>query len=713
MVASPQFHEQYARTRRFTVGQPTNITVTPDGEAVLFLRSDRDNPIQNLYEFDTAKGEEHLLLTAEQILGAVEEVLSEEEKARRERMRLSAKGIASYKLSEDGARIIVPLGGRLFVIERRTGQVIELPSEHGYPIDPRFSPDGRFVSCVRGGELFITEIATKRETQLTSGAGSLIENGLAEFVAQEEMGRFEGYWWSPDSRMIAFQRTDNSGVETLYIADPTNPEREPQARPYPRPGKKNADVRLAVVSIDGGEPQWVDWDRERYPYLGKVRWDERAPLTFLVQNREQTEEALIALDWAVTGRTRILLVEKDEAWLEIDPRMPRWLADGSGFLWITERNGATQLELRDPVGNLVEAVTPLDFILREFVHLEPDGKSVIVLGGDDPKQSQVIRVAISSRPDPMVHLTREAGVHDAVFAKSGATYVIKSGPAGGSPVNIVYDRQGKEIGRLRSVGEEPPFSPNIEWTTVGEVPQFHAMLVRPRDFRPREKYPVIVSVYGGPHSQMVSMAPRAGLLNQWFADHGFIVVSIDGRGTLYRDRAWERVIKGNFIDIPLEDQVAGLRALGRKYPELDLSRVGIYGWSFGGYFSAMAVMRRPDVFHAGVAGAPVCDWLDYDTHYTERYLGLPEKNEAGYTASSVLTYCPKLERPLLIMHGTADDNVYFTHALKMSDALFRAGRDHEFLPLSDFTHMVADPNINVRLYSRIIRFFEEHLGTSR
>jgi dipeptidyl-peptidase-4 len=193
------------------------------------------------------------------------------------------------------------------------------------------------------------------------------------------------------------------------------------------------------------------------------------------------------------------------------------------------------------------------------------------------------------------------------------------------------------------------------------------------------------------------------------ADHGFVVVSIDGRGTPARGRDWERVIQGNLIDAPLADQVAGLQALAASYPELDLSRVGIYGWSFGGYFAAMAVMRRPDVFHVAVAGAPVADWHDYDTHYTERYLGLPDQHPEAYEHSSVLTYARQLRRPLLLIHGTADDNVYFLHSLKISDALFRAGIEHDFLPLSGHTHMVADPAITRLVNTRIVDYLVEHL----
>jgi dipeptidyl-peptidase-4 len=301
-------------------------------------------------------------------------------------------------------------------------------------------------------------------------------------------------------------------------------------------------------------------------------------------------------------------------------------------------------------------------------------------------------------------------VYSAVVAEDAGSYVLTTQTLTDDPVVTIHARDGSELGTLKSVAETTPLPPRVELTTVGENPALHAAIIRPNGFDAAKKYPVIVSVYGGPHSQTVVAARGRYLLDQWLAEQGFIVVSIDGRGTPARGRAWERAIRGNLIDVPLADQVAGLRALAAKYPQLDLERVGIYGWSFGGYFSAMAVMREPEVFRAGVAGAPVTDWRDYDTHYTERYLGLPEKNEQGYAASSVLTYAPQLRRPLLLIHGTADDNVYFLHSIRLSDALFRARRDFEFLPLSGLTHMVPDPVVTRSLYTRIAEQFLTHLG---
>ena len=709
-LADPAFLRQYAETRRFAAGYPAGVKIVPDGSAVLFLRSSPRSFVQDLYEFNTATGEEQLLLTADSILKGADERLSPEERARRERMRLSARGIATYQLSKDGQRLLVPLSGRLFVIERPTGAVRELVSDKGYPIDPRFSPDGQSVACVRDHELFVIATESGAERQLTSGSGPHLSHGAAEFVAQEEMDRREGYWWSPDSKSIAYQETSTEGMETMHISDATHPERPPQSWPYPRAGQPNAQVRLGLMSVAGGETTWIQWDRERYPYLASVNWKDNSPLTILVQNRTQTEEVLLTVD-AQSGKATVLLKETDDAWLNIDQSMPKWLPDGSAFLWTSERNGAWQLELRNRDGDLVRPLTDRGFIYKGLGDIDTDSKVLHVLGGTDPTQTHLYRIRFADPTPEMERVTSEPGVHSAVFAEKHRVYVHTMSSLDGRREQAVRDVHGKSLGTLRSVAEQPPFTPRIQVTSVGHEPTFNAVLVRPRSFDSRRRYPVVVSVYGGPHSQTVTANARGYLLQQWIADHGFIVVSIDGRGTPSRGREWERVIKGNLIDVPLKDQVDALRALGRKYPELDLDRVGIYGWSFGGYFSAMAVMQRPDVFDVGVAGAPVADWLDYDTHYTERYMGLPDENPTGYEASSVLTHAPKLEKPLLIIHGTADDNVYFAHSLKMSNALFRAGKPHDFLALSDFTHMVSDPLVTTRLYQRIVGYLGDHLLT--
>jgi dipeptidyl-peptidase-4 len=278
------------------------------------------------------------------------------------------------------------------------------------------------------------------------------------------------------------------------------------------------------------------------------------------------------------------------------------------------------------------------------------------------------------------------------------------------PRSTVLRSDDFTLAELPSVAEKPPFAPRVKLLKVGPGQGFYAAVIRPRDFDPKKRYPVIVDVYGGPHFIYVLATMNRWLLDQWYADQGFIVVSMDGRGTPGRGRDWERSLYQKFGSIPLADQVAALQALGKRFPEMDLQQVGIDGWSFGGYLSALAVLRSPDIFKAAVSGAPVVDWHDYDTHYTERYLGVPPAAEAAYDEASLLTYASQLRRPLLILHGTADDNVYFRHSLRLAQALFRAGKDFEILPLPGLTHMVPDPVVMERLHSRIAEFFQRHLG---
>ena len=330
----------------------------------------------------------------------------------------------------------------------------------------------------------------------------------------------------------------------------------------------------------------------------------------------------------------------------------------------SERSGKRALELRRPDGSFVREVFPGALGFHDLVHLSEDGAVAYALGATSTS-TRLFRLALEEAAPP-VPLTDDAAEHSPLFARNGTLYVDTRTAADSLAVSTVYRLEKAKwtrVGVLPSVAEAPPFRPNLQLTTVNPTPDrlFHVAVVRPRAFRPGTKYPVVVNVYGGPSSLMVRSDESRYLLPQWIADHGVIVVAIDNRGTPRRDRAWSRIIKGSFARIPLDDQVEALRALAGRLPEMDLTRVGIYGWSFGGYMAALAVLKRPDVFRVAVAGAPVVDWRDYDTHYTERYLELPEKNPSGYDESSLLTHAGGLTRPLLLIHGTTDDNVYFFH----------------------------------------------------
>ncbi len=695
-----------ARTHNFSAGAPASISLTPDGSHVLFLRSGPQDVVRSLYQLDTATGETQLLLSAEDLLKGSEEELSAEELARRERQRQSARGIASYRLSRDGNKVLTSLSGQLYIVDRLSGAVRRLPeSEAGAPTDFRFSHDGRYVSCIRDDDIFVIDLATNTERAITTDGTRDLTNGVAEFVAQEEMGRSTGYWWSPDSQYIIYQQADLGDVEPLYIADARHPERRPARHRYPRAGTPNARVRLGVVALDGGETQWLDWDREQFPYLATVRSEPQGPATMLVQRRDQREQVLYRIDSAELVE---ILRESDDAWLNLEPAFPIWLDGGNEFLWMTERTGEWTLELRTRDGALVHTYQPQNARMSGVVAVDRARREVVMAVHRTSADTQLDRVSIDTAE--VAAITSQPGVHRGEFSENGDVWVHTASLATGDSVREVLRRDGTRIAELPSVAEEPPFTPNTEWTAVEIDGRLHlAVIIRPRNFQQGRSYPLINYVYGGPGANTVTTARRQYLRQQWIADQGFIVVSADARGTPRRGREWERITRGNLIAAPLDDQAAIVQALCRKYREMDGGRVGIYGWSFGGYFAAMAVLKRPDVFHAAVAGAPVIDWRDYDTHYTERFMGLPQENQAGYDAASALTYAADLSRPLLLVHGMVDDNVYFTHTLKMYEALFLAGRSCDLLPLPGFTHRVARPETVIRQYERIVKFFQQNL----
>lgn len=705
MSQTNSYLRDHALTRGFMLGRPTRAKPTPDGRAVLFLRSEPRVPKLQLFEFDVVTKQTRLLLSPDQILKGAEENLSPEEKARRERARISVGGFTNYELSKDGGRILLTLSGKLYLFDRVTGKVQELKTSPGTLLDPQLSPDGKLAAYVLDHDVYIYDLASNKETRLTHGGSEKLSHGLAEFVAQEEMNRFHGYWWSPDSTRIVFQESDASEVETWFVADPIKPEQTPLPSFYPRPGKNNVKVRLGIVPITGGEPAWLKWDTTNYPYLTKVTWEKNAPLCITVQNRAQTELVLVSID-PQTRATKILATEKDQTWVNLDQDVPRWLPDGSAFLWTTERGGAWQLELRTTNG-APKTIVPTNMMFRGFIDFDAASRKVIFNASKNPTELHIHSISLDGGHSQQ--LTDKPGLHTAAYNTNLTLSIRTASTPNKMPATTVHNAEGEIIGELPSVAETPPFTPRAEIIELDDARGMFAEVLRPQNFRAGQKYPTIVYVYGGPHAIVVQAAMAGNLLHQWLADQGFIVVSIDNRGTPGRGREWERAIHKKFGSLPIEDQVAGLQALAKIVPEIDLNRVGITGWSFGGYMSALAALLRPDIYKAAVAGAPVTDFADYDTHYTERYMGMPQTDAAAYKEANLLTYAEKLDSKLLLLHGTADDNVYFRHTLKLVDALFRNGQHFEVLPLSGLTHMVPDPVVTERLWTLIASHFQKHL----
>jgi dipeptidyl-peptidase-4 len=705
-AAQRDFIRQLAVTRGFSLGRPTWPMPTPDGKAVLFLRSEPRDPNNSLYELDVASGKTRTLLTPEQLLKGGAEELSPTERAQRERMRISTRGFSRFELSRDGQKILVALAGKLYIVTRPDGKVTPLATGKGPALDPALSPDGKKVAYVHDHDLYVLDLATQKEKRLTTSKDAAVTNGLAEFVAMEELRRFTGLWWSGDSKSIAYEQADAHGVEQLHIADPAHPEADAAATYYPRPGKANVTLKLGLIPVAGGPTTWVSWDVAARPYLVAVSWRDRAPLSIMVAPRDQKTFDILTVD--KSGKTKLIASEHDAHWLEVDGSAMEWLPDGSQLITRGIEGDEDVLQLRNADGKLVRALTRPEDHYRELIHVDAKRRVAWFIAGPTAPEAHVYRVALDKGTPE--HVTTGEGLQVGTFNQDNNDVWIEHATTPTSlPRQLVHvtqpDGSDKLAGELPSVAEQPPFMSKEELVQIGPQKMWVA-ITRPRNFDRKKKYPVIDDVYGGPTVTVVRQAP--GLMRQWMADQGYVVVAIDGRGTPLRGHQWASAFAGDFSRT-VDDQVEALQALGKKYPELDLSRVGVTGWSFGGYLSALAVLKRPDIFHAAVAGAPVVDFRDYDSTYTERYLGMPDENKAGYDKTSLVTYAQNLSRPLTLVHGTNDDNVYFFHTLKLVNALFRAGRKFEVMPIEGLTHMVPDPVIREQLEFKIMSVFDAAL----
>lgn len=695
---------ELAATRSYNLGFPRPVAMLADGD-VLFLRTGPRSYVAELFELDAATGQTRKIASAADLVASADVALSAAEKAKRERLRMAMRGIVSVAASDDGSRLLIPIGERVFVFDRKTGKTSGVELGAGYPDSPTLSPDGKRVAFVREDDVWIADVAGGKPRRITKKDGPDVTNGSAEFVAQEELDRTAGMWWSPDGKQLVYQRTDNAKVDTLWVSDPRHPDVAPTPFRYPRAGTNNADVRLAIVGATGGNPRWIDWDRAAFPYVHHVQWTENAPPTLVVLNRAQTELRVLAVD-EKTGATATLVTETDEAWLNTSGG-PRWAADGKSFLWAREVADGWELVRHDRTGKKLATLIAGDRGFHGDYDVDQETGDVWFTR-KNLLDTHVWSIDAEGKHEKQ-HTTAPGTQAVGVAKKGGSRLLIHLGIDGSRSITAVT-RDGKPIGELPSVAEDGPRLPNVTVGMVRGAERVYATsITRPRDFDPSLRYPVVMQTYAGPGVITVTNNPRAYWKDQLLADTGFIVVRGDGRGTPKRGRAWERVLVGDLITVPLADQIDLLQGLGKAHPEMDLDRVGVVGWSFGGYFAALAAELRPDVFKAAIAGAPVSDWRLYDTAYTERYMRTPQENAAGYDSTSAVVNAPKLTVPLLLIHGLTDDNVYLANTLALAEALFQAGKDFDLLTLST-THMVADPAAEAALMTRQIDFFRAHLG---
>lgn len=693
------YPRQYARTQRLSLGEPRNISVSPDGSRVVFLRSRGGSDSVNcLWVLDVDTGEERLVADPKVLLSAgldTTDDLTPEEKARRERLREGAGGITSYATDRDVTVYCCTLSGRLFVggLVSATAREVEV---HGPVFDPRPDPTARHIAYVCGRTLRVAELdgASREIAGPASGESDGISWGSADFIAAEEMGRYRGYWWSPDGQRLAVCRVDDSPVQTWFIADPTHPESAPSEVKYPAAGTENARVTLHVFSLADGTRTDVVWDRKALPYLADVTWVDDTELLITTQSRDQ-KTLVVSLANAVTATSDEIWTDTSDTWVDLVPGSPDRLPDRR-LVVVADRDGWKRLL----IGGI--AVTGVDLNVHGVVSCED---ASVVFTANPSDRPEAVGAWRWTDAEGLRALTAADGMHG--IAVGGPTSVVRRASTS-LPRATTTVHRGTTTISLASHSETPLVTPRVTFARRSGR-RLPTALLLPTNHVPGTKLPVLMDPYGGPHAQRVVDSYAAHCTSQWFADQGFAALVVDGRGTPGLGTDWERSVHLDLATHVLQDQVDALHAAGADNPDLDLTRVGIRGWSFGGYLAALAVLRRPDVFHAAVAGAPVTEWRLYDTHYTERYLGNPSIDPAPYDGSSLLRDADKLSRPLLLVHGLTDDNVVAAHTLQLSSALLAAGRPHEVLPLSGVTHMTPQPEVAENLLLHQLDFLRRSL----
>jgi dipeptidyl-peptidase-4 len=673
MERTDSFPRQSARTQRFSLGAPRDVTVAADGTQLAFLRSSGpEDPVTALWAVTLPDGEERCVADPVVLLADGGDDLPPEERARRERARESAAGITAYATDVDHRVATAALAGRLVVADLRAGTaaVVDVP---GPVVDPRPDPTGTRVAWIRGRALWVAELADPASARAVAAEEDpQVRWGVAEFIAAEEMDRHRGYWWAPDGTALLAARVDDAPVQRWWIADPARPDQAPTEVAYPAAGTPNADVSAWVVCLDDGRTEVV-WDRAAWPYLTQAGWDDHGPFV-AVMPRHQGAMEVRAVDPA-DGTTALLWLDEDPTWVERMAGTPARLADGRLVVG-ADRDGTRRLVVDG------HAVTPGELQVRAVSAV---GDAHVLFTANPVDDATVLDVWRWTAAG-LERLTDGDGVHGAVAG--GEIVVVRRATlaAIGTETSVIGGPT------LTNRAAKPLVSPQVAIHHVGQRRLATALLL-PHDASADVRLPVLLDPYGGPHAQRVVQARAAHLSSQWFADQGFAVVVVDGRGTPGRGSAWERAIHRDLAGPVLEDQIDGLLGVADADPRLDLSRVAIRGWSFGGYLAALAVLRHPELFHAAIAGAPVTDWRLYDTFYTERYLGQPESDADAYERSSVIADAARLERPLLLVHGLADDNVVSAHTLQLSAALLSHGRPHQVLPLTGVTHMASQEEV--------------------
>lgn len=696
---------------------PRSLKVSPDGQRVTFLKGKQtDYERLDLWEYHIQSGETRMLFDSNDLQSG-EEVLSDEEKARRERMRLSGSGIVSYQWSDDGKALLFPLGGDVFYHKLGEKGAKQLLDTDAFETDIKLSPKGNYISFIRDQNLFIKHIESGEEMAITKEGGGNIKYGIAEFVAQEEMGRMTGYWWSPDEKHIAFTKVDESPVDVITRSEIYADDIKLIEQKYPKAGTPNVLVELAIQDISSGKRTWVDLGENKDIYFARGKWmPNSTTFTYQWQTRDQQTLELRAFDTTANKQT-ILLTETSNTWVNLHDDL-YFLKDKGQFIWASERDGFKHLYLFDNNGELVKQLTKGNWVVDDVEAIDVANNRLYFSGRKDtPLESHVYQVSLDG--GDITRVTELGAYHSAAFSKDASIFIDRFSTIN-SPAQVsLNDATGKRITWLEEnkVEKGHPLHAHMDsWTApeFGDITTKDGATLKYRIYTPEsakqnpdQKHPVIVYLYGGPHAQVVtnSWAGNRGLLFQHWVDQGYVVFTLDNRGSNYRGKGFEDPIYKKMGFIEVDDQVAGVEFL-RTLPFVDAKRIGVHGHSYGGYMTLMTMFKAGDYFAAGVSGAPVTDWRLYDTHYTERYMGNPQTDDDAYTASSVFPYAKDLKGDLLIYHGMADDNVLFTHSTMLYKHLQDLAIPFETMDYPGKKHSIRGKQTGIHLYKTITNFFE-------
>jgi len=696
------------------------LKISPDGMRVTFLKGkESDFRVQDLWEYDIASGETRLLVDSADILGGREEELSEVEKARRERQRITAKGIVEYVWSKDGDALLFPLDGDLFYLPLG-GEPRRLTETEAFETDAKFSPKGNFVSFIREQNLYVIEVESGAETQLSTEGGGPILMGMAEFVAQEEMDRDTGYWWSPDESLIALTRVDESPVKEVdrYELGADGGVTTISQR-YPFAGTENARIDLGYVPVEGGDIRWIDLGEDEDIYLPRVKWlPDSRHLSFQRQSRDQTTLELIIAD-TVTGAQTTPVTETSQTWVNLHHDL-HFLEDTDRFIWSSERSGYRHVYLFDREGTMLGQLTAGDWAVDAVEAVDETAGRVYFTGfADTPLERHLYSAEITAtlEPDAPVRVTSEEGWHGVDVNTDGGIVIDNYSAPRVPPKVALKSIDGAQLAMIEAnaLDDAHPYAPYLgghsdkSYGTIAAADgtALYYSLAKPADFDPGREYPAIVQVYGGPGVQRVRKAWMVDF-DQILTRNGYVVFKLDNRGSAHRGKTFEDVLYRAMAETEVADQVRGAEWLAEQ-PFIDADRIGVYGWSYGGYMTLHLLARAPELYAGGMSVAPVSDWRLYDTHYTERYLGKPGEGDV-YDRASLFPYIEGIAPgSLLLVHGMADDNVFFDHSVKAMTALQTQRTPFDLMTYPGKRHGIRGEDARAHLWTQALRFFDSRI----